>query len=283
MAVVAPGFAVQRDAVEAYVTAAAQKSEMDRGDLAKEKTGVFSGAYAVNPVNDEKIPIWIADYVMMGYGTGAIMAVPGQDQRDWDFARSHGLPIIRTVQPPEDWEGEAFTEAGPAINSDWLDGLEVAEAKEKATEWLVSKGMGERKTNYRLRDWGVSRQRYWGEPFPLVHVDGKPVRSCVTPASVAEGRQVTTIEGVNGGKGGLHPVQQAWIDEQVPQCGYCQSGQIMAAAALLDRAPSPTDADIDAAMSGVVCRCGTYPRIRKGIKRAAAAIAQSRAVETDNG
>jgi aerobic-type carbon monoxide dehydrogenase small subunit (CoxS/CutS family) len=116
-----------------------------------------------------------------------------------------------------------------------------------------------------------------------VHVDGRPVRSCVTPASVAEGRQVTTIEGVNGGKGGLHPVQQAWIDEQVPQCGYCQSGQIMAAAALLDRAPSPTDADIDAAMSGVVCRCGTYPRIRKGIKRAAAAIAQSRAVETDNG
>jgi aerobic-type carbon monoxide dehydrogenase small subunit (CoxS/CutS family) len=115
-----------------------------------------------------------------------------------------------------------------------------------------------------------------------VHVDGKPVRSCVTPASAAVGRRVTTIEGVNAGKAGLHPVQQAWIDEQVPQCGYCQSGQIMAAAALLDRIPSPTDADIDAAMSGVVCRCGTYPRIRKGIKRAAA-IAQAQATETDNG
>ena len=116
-----------------------------------------------------------------------------------------------------------------------------------------------------------------------VHVDGRPVRSCVTPASAAVDRQVTTIEGVNGGEGSLHPVQQAWIDEQVPQCGYCQSGQIMAAAALLDRIPSPTDADIDAAMSGVVCRCGTYPRIRKGIRRAAAAIAQARSVETGDG
>jgi isoquinoline 1-oxidoreductase subunit alpha len=116
-----------------------------------------------------------------------------------------------------------------------------------------------------------------------VHVDGRPVRSCVTPASAAVGRQVTTIEGVEGADGDLHPVQQAWIDEQVPQCGYCQSGQIMAAAALLDRIPSPTDADIDAAMSGVVCRCGTYPRIRKGIKRAAAAIARARPVETGDG
>ncbi len=116
-----------------------------------------------------------------------------------------------------------------------------------------------------------------------VHVDGRPVRSCVMPAAAAVGRQVTTIEGVNGVKGGLHPVQQAWIDEQVPQCGYCQSGQIMAAAALLERTPSPTDADINAAMSGIVCRCGTYPRIRKGIRRAAAAMANTRPAEADNG
>ena len=116
-----------------------------------------------------------------------------------------------------------------------------------------------------------------------VHVDGRPVRSCVMPASAAVGKRVTTIEGVNNGEDGLHPVQQAWIDEQVPQCGSCQSGQVMAAAALLERTPSPTDADIDEAMSGIVCRCGTYPRIRKGIKRAAASIANSETPETDNG
>ena len=116
-----------------------------------------------------------------------------------------------------------------------------------------------------------------------VHLDGRPVRSCVSPASAAVGRRITTIEGVNDGEDGLHPVQQAWIDEQVPQCGYCQSGQVMAAAALLERTPTPTDADIDEAMSGIVCRCGTYPRIRKGIRRAAAAMANSTAPETGNG
>ena len=116
-----------------------------------------------------------------------------------------------------------------------------------------------------------------------IHIDGRPVRSCVVPASVAAGRQITTIEGLSAGKDALHPVQQAWIDEQVPQCGYCHSGQIMAAAALLADTPSPTDADIDEAMSGVVCRCGTYPRIRKGIKRAAAAMAGARATENGDG
>jgi aerobic-type carbon monoxide dehydrogenase small subunit (CoxS/CutS family) len=105
-----------------------------------------------------------------------------------------------------------------------------------------------------------------------VHLDGSPIRSCVTPAQVATGRQITTIEGIAGSNGGLHPVQQAWIDEQVPQCGYCQSGQVMAAAALLENNPSPSDVDIDQAMSGNICRCGTYPRIRKGIKRAAVAM-----------
>jgi aerobic-type carbon monoxide dehydrogenase small subunit (CoxS/CutS family) len=105
-----------------------------------------------------------------------------------------------------------------------------------------------------------------------VHLDGSPIRSCVTPAQVATGRQITTIEGIAGSDGGLHPVQQAWIDEQVPQCGYCQSGQVMAATALLEKNSSPSDADIDQAMSGNICRCGTYPRIRKGIKRAAGAM-----------
>ncbi|MCK5324520.1 MAG: (2Fe-2S)-binding protein [Woeseiaceae bacterium] len=115
-----------------------------------------------------------------------------------------------------------------------------------------------------------------------VHLNGKPIRSCVVPAVAAAGQRITTIEGVNRGKQGLHPVQQAWIDEQVPQCGYCQSGQVMAAAALLDKIPSPTDDDIDLAMSGIVCRCGTYPRIRKGIKRAAAVINALEPLETSD-
>jgi leucyl-tRNA synthetase len=163
----------QADAVAAFVAQVKESSEEDRlsSEGGLDKRGVFTGAYLMNPFTEKPVPLYLADYVLMGYGTGAIMAVPGQDQRDWDFAKSHKLPIIRTVQPDEGWEGEAWTEDGPAINSDWLDGLEVAEAKEKATEWLVSKGLGERKTNYRLRDWGVSRQRYWGCPIPVIYCD----------------------------------------------------------------------------------------------------------------
>ena len=163
----------QREAVEAFVAQAAAASEEDRlseeGGL--EKRGVFTGAYLFNPFTNKPVPLYLADYVLMGYGTGAIMAVPGQDQRDWDFARVHGLPIVRTVQPPEGWEGEAYVEDGPAINSDWLNGLEVVEAKEAATAWLEQQGIGERKVNYRLRDWGVSRQRYWGCPIPVIYCD----------------------------------------------------------------------------------------------------------------
>jgi leucyl-tRNA synthetase len=165
----------QREAVEAYRKTASRKSDLERTDLAKEKSGVFSGSYAINPVDGRRVPVWIADYVLMGYGTGAIMAVPGQDQRDWDFAKAYDLPIIRTVQPPAGFTGEAFVEDGPAINSAnaeiSLDGLGVAAAKEKITVWLEGKGLGERKVNFKLRDWLFSRQRYWGEPFPIVWVD----------------------------------------------------------------------------------------------------------------
>jgi len=161
----------QRAAVEEYVAEAAQKSELARTDLAKEKTGVFTGAWAVNPATSERIPVWVADYVLLSYGTGAIMAVPGQDQRDWDFAKQHGLPIVRTVQPPGDFDGEAYTGEGPAVNSGFLDGLGVAEAKERMIRWLEEQELGERRVQYRLRDWLFSRQRYWGEPFPVVHAD----------------------------------------------------------------------------------------------------------------
>ncbi len=166
----------QRDAVRAYVAEATQKTDLMRTDLAKEKSGVFTGAYAVNPVNDQKIPIWVADYVLMTYGTGAIMAVPGQDQRDWDFAEVYDLPIIRTVQPPADFDGKAYTGEGAAINSGFLDGLEVEEAKAKIITWLEEKGLGTTKVQYKLRDWLFSRQRYWGEPFPIAHLeDGEVV------------------------------------------------------------------------------------------------------------
>ncbi len=167
--------AEQREAVEAYIKETQGKSDRDRL-IAKEKTGCFTGAMAVNPANDERIPIWIADYVMMGYGTGAIMAVPGQDERDWEFAEVFDLPIIRTVQPDEGFAGKAFTGDGPAINSGFLNGLGVAEAKGKMTQWLESKGLGQAVVNYKLRDWLFSRQRYWGEPFPLLHMEDGTVR-----------------------------------------------------------------------------------------------------------
>ncbi|MDS0133111.1 MULTISPECIES: leucine--tRNA ligase [unclassified Amycolatopsis] len=162
------GAATPAEAIKEYRVAASRKSELDRQEN-KEKTGVFTGAYATNPVNDKQIPIFVADYVLMGYGTGAIMAVPGQDVRDWEFAEKFGLDIIRTVQPSEGFEGKAYTGDGPAINSGFLDGMDVAEAKKTIIDWLSEKGAGTGTVQYKLRDWLFSRQRYWGEPFPVVY------------------------------------------------------------------------------------------------------------------
>jgi len=155
-------------ALERYVRDSRNRSDVERQE-AKEKTGVFTGFLARNPATEQTIQVWTSDYVLMGYGTGAIMAVPGQDQRDWDFAKAFDLPIVRTVQPPEGFDGEAYTGEGPAINSGFLDGLGVAEAKAKIIDWLEERGAGARRVNYKLRDWLFSRQRYWGEPFPIVY------------------------------------------------------------------------------------------------------------------
>ena len=153
--------------VKRYAAAARKASEIER--LAEGgKTGVFIGRHAVNPVNGREVPIFVAEYVLMTYGTGAIMAVPGQDQRDWQFAEDHGLEIIRTVQPPDDWEGDAYLGDGPAINSEFLDGLWMADAKKRVIAWFEDAGSGYATVQYRLRDWLISRQRYWGCPIPIV-------------------------------------------------------------------------------------------------------------------
>ena len=164
----------QESAVKKYSEEASKKSDLDRTELNKQKTGVFIGEYAINPANNTKIPIWISDYVIMSYGTGAIMAVPGQDQRDYDFAKKFDLPIIRTVDIPENFEGEAYTGDGQAINSEFLDGLFIDDAKNKMIDWLEKENRGERTVHFKLRDWLFSRQRYWGEPIPIIHVENEP-------------------------------------------------------------------------------------------------------------
>ncbi|MBA3302908.1 MAG: leucine--tRNA ligase, partial [Acidimicrobiia bacterium] len=166
----------QAAAVAEYQRQAATKSDVDRLVESREKTGAWTGASAVNPATGEAIPVWVADYVLAGYGTGAIMAVPGQDQRDWDFAERFDLPIIRTVQPPDGFDGQAYVGEGPAINSGFLDGLGVLDAKRRTIDWLEAEGAGSGTVNYKLRDWLFSRQRYWGEPFPILYDDtGLPV------------------------------------------------------------------------------------------------------------
>ncbi len=178
----------QKSAVKDYQDKASRKSDLERGELNKEKSGVFTGSYAVNPVNSEEIPIWIADYVLMSYGTGAIMAVPGQDQRDWDFAKEYDLSIIRTVDPQDGFDGEAYLGHGPAINSEFLNGLNIADAKKKIISWLEQKNKGQGTIQYKLRDWLFSRQRYWGEPIPIIHYDdeSKPLDESELPLVLPE-------------------------------------------------------------------------------------------------
>ena len=164
----------QRAAVEEYQKKVSSKSDLERTDLAKEKSGVFTGSFAINPVNSEAIPVWIADYVLMGYGTGAIMAVPAHDERDFEFATQFGLPVREVVrEEPPTADTPCFSGDGIAVNSGFLDGMPTAEAKRAMASWLVERGLGHATINYKLRDWLFSRQRYWGEPFPIVWENGR--------------------------------------------------------------------------------------------------------------
>jgi leucyl-tRNA synthetase len=216
----------QKAAVEAYLDAAAKKSDLERTDLAKEKTGVFSGAYAINPVNGRKIPIWIADYVLISYGTGAIMAVPAHDERDWDFAKAFNLPIIQVVagEPPASGKDysrtpETCTTAdGWAVNSGPFDGTPTAEFKQKIVQWLEEKGIGKRAVNYRLRDWIFSRQRYWGEPIPIVHCEScgiVPLPEDQLPLTLPDVQSYTPT---GTGESPLAGITE-WVNTTCPKCG----------------------------------------------------------------
>src|SRR2546422_948819 len=206
----------EREAVARFRAEVARQSEIERTAADRPKRGLRLSARVVNPFNGAPIPLFLADYVVMGYGTGAIMAGPGEDERDWEFAEQHGLPIIETVKRPDGWSGKAYTGDGVKINSAFLDGLTVAEAKRRATDWLVSRGLGIAKINYRLRDWGISRQRYWGTPIPVVY--------CEKDGLVAEKEEnlpvVLPPDVQLSGKGGSPLAEVAsFVNTTCPKCG----------------------------------------------------------------
>ena len=208
----------QKSAVEAYIEQAAKKSDLERTDLNKDKTGVFSGSYAINPVNGKLIPIWIADYVLISYGTGAIMAVPAHDDRDWEFAKKFNLPIIEVLKSEVNVQEEAWTKDGIHVNSEFLDGLNNKDAIAKMLEFLEEKKIGRKAINYKLRDWVFSRQRYWGEPIPLVHCPDcgtVPVPEEELPLKLPE---VKSYQPTGTGESPLAAID-SWVNCKCPKCG----------------------------------------------------------------
>ncbi|WP_017186808.1 leucine--tRNA ligase [Alkalibacillus haloalkaliphilus] len=207
----------QRDSVKVYIDEVEKKSDLERTDLAKDKTGVFTGAYAVNPVSGEKMPIWIADYVLMSYGTGAIMAVPAHDERDYEFAKKFDLPIVEVVSGGNIDEA-AYTEDGEHINSDFLNGLKTDEAIQKAIDWLEEHGRGTRQTTYRLRDWLFSRQRYWGEPIPIIHWEDGTMSTVNEEDLPLELPKTTEIKPSGTGESPLANMAE-WVEVTDPESG----------------------------------------------------------------
>lgn len=210
--------AEQDEAVKKYQEEAAKKSDLERTDLAKDKTGVFSGSYAINPVNKKLIPIWIADYVLISYGTGAIMAVPAHDERDWEFAKKFNLPIIEVLKSDVDVQKQAWTQDGIHINSEFLDGLNKKDAIEKMLDFLEENKIGRKAVNYKLRDWVFSRQRYWGEPIPLIHCPEcgtVPVPDNELPLELPE---VKSYQPTGTGESPLAAIE-SWVNCKCPKCG----------------------------------------------------------------
>ena len=208
----------QAEAVKKYQEEAAKKSDLERTDLAKDKTGVFSGSYAINPVNGKLIPIWIADYVLISYGTGAIMAVPAHDDRDWEFAKKFNLPIIEVLKSEVDVQTQAWTQDGIHVNSEFLNGLNKADAIAKMLEFLEEKKIGRKAINYKLRDWVYSRQRYWGEPIPLIHCPTcgtVPVPEEDLPLELPE---VKSYQPTGTGESPLAAID-SWVNCKCPKCG----------------------------------------------------------------
>jgi leucyl-tRNA synthetase len=206
----------ERAAVATFRAEVARQSEMERLAADRPKRGLRLRAQVINPFTGREVPLFLADYVLMGYGTGAIMAVPGEDQRDWEFAEAHGLPIIETVARPPGWTGQAYAGDGVKVNSGFLDGLPVPEAKRTAIDWLARRGLGEGKVNYRLRDWGISRQRYWGAPIPILYCD----RCGMVPEAEDNLPVVLPRDVQISGKGGSPLAEVAsFVHARCPRCG----------------------------------------------------------------
>lgn len=206
----------QKPAVDAYLEKVQTKTDLERTDLAKEKTGVFTGAYAINPANGKKLPIWIADYVLMSYGTGAIMAVPGHDERDYAFAKKYDLPIVEVVSGG-DLAKEAYLEDGVHVNSEFLNGLNNEEAINRMIEWLEANGIGKKKVTYRLRDWLFSRQRYWGEPIPIIHWEDGTMSALSEEDLPLELPEMTEIKPSGTGESPL--ANSDWVHVVDPETG----------------------------------------------------------------